>query len=168
MQEQLVIEGDIFNYIGNDVYICHQCNTTSKSGRGIARAIFDKYPNADVYKTRHKKGEFSGLGSIDIFNCKEGENSVNIVNIYAQKVPGYPAGTDSRKSRELLFDQGLEKLREHIMNLQGRKTVIFPYNIGCNLAGGDWTIYHKMLVDFAEKIKENAEVIIVRKVENVD
>jgi hypothetical protein len=44
--------------------------------------------------------------------------------------------------------------------------LIFPYNVGCGLAGGDWRIYHKLIIDFAEKIKENADVIIVRKNEN--
>lgn len=43
-----IIEGDLLN--ATEKYICHQTNCLSQgSAAGIARAIFDRFPYADIY-----------------------------------------------------------------------------------------------------------------------
>ena len=32
-----------------EIYICHQCNCESVQALGLAKAIFDKYPDSDIY-----------------------------------------------------------------------------------------------------------------------
>ena len=41
------IGGDILKQPG---IICHQCNTVTKSSKGLATAIFTTFPFSDIYK----------------------------------------------------------------------------------------------------------------------
>ena len=46
----VVVEGDLLS-IETD-YIAHQCNCVTKAARGLAKALFAKYPEANIYRQR--------------------------------------------------------------------------------------------------------------------
>ena len=45
-------------------FILQQCNCESRSARGLSKALFARFPYANVYKTRHARGELSTPGTI--------------------------------------------------------------------------------------------------------
>jgi hypothetical protein len=65
-----------------------------------------------------------------------------------------PAETKER--RIVWFQECLDKFKleldEKGMNREDVQ-IGFPYGIGCGLAGGDWTVYSKMISDWEKEIK---------------
>lgn len=55
-------------------------------------------------------------------------------------------GFDSSSQREEWFHQCMLS----IIKLEGVKSIAFPYQIGCGLAGGNWENYYKMITKFTE------------------
>lgn len=150
------IEGDLLE--SDAKYICHQCNCTSIGSAGLAREIFKKYPYADAYWRGCDRipGEISVMGN--------GENQRYIINMYAQIRPGCSSlyvlkQSDGANDRIKYFISCLQKIKQ-IENLE---SIAFPFGIGCNLAGGDWSKYYKILKKFAESIPEVKVYIISLK-----
>jgi O-acetyl-ADP-ribose deacetylase (regulator of RNase III) len=158
-EEKLVIAGDLLSMV--NTYICHQCNCTSTTGRGLAVDIFNKYPSANVYKQKHKLGDYSAVGTIDVFDADDN----HVINMYAQYRPaGIESGGATRAFRKQWFKECLDDLHEYLVeNARDHATVAFPYLIGCGLAGGNWSEYHALILDFAENISDVAKVVIVRR-----
>ncbi len=130
---------DLLNF--TEQYAAHQCNCVSTDAKGIARYIFQKFPNADTYKNRPTP---SIPGNIDICG--------NIINMYAQYYPTVAKYTnDSNDKRIIWFKQCLVKISQ-INNIH---SIAIPYNIGCGLAGGNWNIYYSMIEEFAVNTKIN-------------
>lgn len=145
-----IIKGDILN--SNSQYIIHQCNCVTKNAGGLAKAIFDKYPYANTYISRNNS---STLGSIEIKG--DGKDERFIINMYAQFYPGKPNyNNDSYENRKQWFYECLLKISK-IKNL---KSVAIPFGIGCNLAGGNWIDYYKMICDFDKSV--NIQIIIYK------
>jgi uracil-DNA glycosylase len=117
--------------------IAHVCNCTTKgSAKGVANAIFDRYPYADVYK-RRKNNDTPGR----IRLCG-GKNEKKIVNMFAQKYPGKPNETDDTyELRKKWFEECLMR----ISTIKNLRSIAFPCRIGCGLAGGEWSDYQTML-----------------------
>lgn len=146
-----VIEGDILQC--NTKFICHQCNCITKGhGRGLAYAIFKKYPYANTYSNEHYQRV---PGSISIHG--NGISQRYVINIYSQFGPGKQRTNDTEKMRLKWFIKGLSKLRE-FNNLE---SIAFPYKIGCGLASGNWKIYKKIIDRFANSIE--ADVFIYKR-----
>lgn len=105
-------------------------------------------------------------GTIDIIH-----GNLNVVNVMGQVTQG----STSRKrmdfndtvGRKRHFKKGLDALVAFLTSEQcqrddqGKVVVVFPKNIGCGLAGGDWTEYRAMIIDFANQVDENTIVRIV-------
>ena len=77
--------------------------------------------------------------------------------------------SDTTENRTKWFQQCLRQLEEAIPKENIRR-VVFPFKIGCGLAGGNWERdYQPSLVEFNESVtgssKNGVEVIIVKKVE---
>lgn len=126
----------------NAQVIAQQCNCTSKKAKGLSRSIVEKFPYADVYSEREKP---STPGTIKITgNRKKGERFV--AALFAQLNPGKPQKGDSVSQRIEWFEQCLEKLAR----TKSLKSVAFPYNIGCGLAGGNWNTYYDILTKWTE------------------
>ena len=136
-----VVTGDLLE--ADAECIVHQTNcVTHGRAAGLAAAIFHKYPWSDIYATRQEYGE---PGSISVHAGSLDEHKV--INLNGQFFPGQPrfySGFDSEKARLHYFHSALLEIGD--LNV---KSVAFPYKIGCGLAGGDWTAYHKMIRDFA-------------------
>mmetsp|Transcript_47599 Transcript_47599/g.108488 ORF Transcript_47599/g.108488 Transcript_47599/m.108488 type:complete len:260 (-) Transcript_47599:302-1081(-) len=143
------IVGDIL--FAKEQYVCHQCNCVSKSAKGLAQALFSKYPWADVYRDRSAKPV---PGTIDV---RQGDGP-KVINLFGQVTPGKPRGRhDSKTRREEYFAEGLRA----ISKLDDLSSIAFPYSVGCGLAGGDWPQYQRMLQTFATGLPD-VQVVVYR------
>lgn len=146
----VTINDSIFNHTQD--YMCHQCNCITVSALGLAKAVFEKYPNTNTYKNRIRNinTTFSKPGTIDIFPEDK------IINIYSQFFPGKSKDkSDTNEKRIEWLKQCLQEIINQIPNL---KSLAIPYHIGCNLAGGDWPTYVEIFTEFSHN--NNIEVVI--------
>ncbi|HMP29454.1 MAG TPA: uracil-DNA glycosylase [Saprospiraceae bacterium] len=136
--------------------IVHQCFCTAKrkSAKGLAAKIFKKYPYSNVYCHRN---EDSIPGTIEVRgSIKHKERWV--CAIYGQYHPGTPSdkNDDTAKNRRLWFKKALKKIGK----IQNLRSIAFPYKIGCGLAKGKWSLYEKLISDFASN-NPKVEVYII-------
>jgi len=132
-------------------YLVHQCNCTSRYGKGLSKSMFQHYPYANRYATRHQP-DLPGTISIHGSGAQR-----KIINMYAQRYPGKANGTDdTSESRIWAFNECLLIL----INLHHPLfTYAFPHGIGCGLAGGDWDKYERLLDKFADAVgQHNVEI----------
>lgn len=142
----LMLDCDIF---------CHQVNCQGRMGSGIAKTIKEKYPIVFEEYINFCKNAISSknlLGKCQIININD---NLLCANLFGQLYYGYGG-----------LYTNYEGLRCALMNLydfcsyhENKKWIIgIPYNIGCGLAGGDWNIVYKMILE----IFENDNNIIVK------
>ena len=62
---------------------------------------------------------------------------------------------DTPQEREQWFAQCLEELGQ----CDSYQNLAFPYQIGCGLAGGNWSRYLSMIEDFAVKYKKHVTLV---------
>lgn len=131
----VIIEIKNGNILEEKMCIAHQCNCISKNGKGLSKQINDKYPYANIYKTREHNSQ---CGTISIHNS---ENNPTIICMFAQFCPGIPKSLyDSANNRVKWFEQCIDTI------IQSNFTdIAMPFGIGCGLAGGDWNTYYKIL-----------------------
>lgn len=103
-------------------YIAHQCNCCSRGAAGIAKQIFERFPDAAYPRQRVRDP-----GTISV-------HSNRVINCYAQLVPGKPCKNDTAEMRLRWFRQCLFA----ITKIEGIRSVALPFGIGCGLAGGNW------------------------------
>lgn len=133
-------------------YIVHQLNCVTNTSAGLARAIFSRFPYADVYSHRkypHSPTVEEQMGNIIIRG--DGRDDRYVIGIYGQYYPGKPkfhnSVRDGYKARENAFANGLLRIAE----IEGISSVSFPSKIGCTLAGGDWDKYERMIIEWSEQ-----------------
>ena len=157
-----IVAGDLLE--AQEQYIAHQCNCLTQNSAGAAKAIFDKYPYANTYERRVKDadGQTTNIdvpGTIAIMG--DGQEQRYVINMYAQYYPGrskYPLSTlDGIPVRLSYFYKCLLR----IAKLPGLESVAFPWRVGCNLGGGDWTHYLGMLTNFAQYVGDKYGVKVV-------
>jgi len=143
-----IIDGDLLES-PDERLIGHQCNcVTIGNAKGLAAALFAKYPFADVY-ARRKGRDVPGTYSYHIppiwFNhgtsCAGTNRAPSIVNFYGQVYPGKPRLGDNAEQRLHWLEKGLRELH----NSASIPRIALPYGIGCGLAGGHWPDYQDML-----------------------
>lgn len=136
--------------------IIHQCNCLSHGpAKGLAAAVFARFPDADVYSKRaqgqrgpDKPGTISQHG--------------RIVNLYGQWFPGVAnSRLDNAEQRLKWFKQGLVELASKLRS-ETTLCIAFPENIGCGLAGGSWPLYKAEIRQWAEQHPNWQCVIVVR------
>jgi len=162
-----IIQGNILE--SKCKYICHQCNALTSSSAGLANAIFFKYPHSNIYSARKNKQRnelpLKGQEMGKIIVCGNGNGQRYVINMMCQFYPGKTlekyGNIDGPQARLNYFNSCLNKIAL-IPNLE---SVAFPYKIGCNLGGGDWNKYYKMLKNFSIYIKksDNVSVLIYKK-----
>ena len=161
------IYGDLLSYASD--FLVHQTNCTSTGARGLAQHVFRKYPFANTYRTNDPCRQ---VGTVSFHTC-DTTTAPTIVNLYGQ----YGTGTnkknkkvkikDDQKTRESYFRLGLIDLENKLQNNNNnnnnnKATVAFPFGIGCNLAGGDWSTYRTMISRFATRNQSIVDVVIVQ------
>lgn len=138
-----IIEGDLFE--AKEGLLCHQVNCKGVMGRGVAKTFKEKFPmafaqyaaNCETY--RGISDELLGLCSFyriedDFYTCC----------MFAQD--------DYRgsgvKTNYAAFEECCDNIKRAIESFGGldkSSPINMPYNIGCGLAGGDWSIIYSIL-----------------------
>ena len=111
----------------------HQVNCFHTMGAGIARQIALKFPEAYDADKDTPYGVRSKLGTFSFTEAKDYPNKF-IYNLYSQFTIGH--------GKQTLYDsvaEGLEKIRIHAIS-KGLTKLGMPYNMGCTLGGGNWSI----------------------------
>lgn len=155
-----LIHGDLFESPAK--YLCHQCNSVTQRGAHLAKAMFERYPWADIYSPRIAKdrselplpGETPG----NIIVRGDGEGQRYVINLIGQYYPGkckYPnSKRDGYDARLGYFRSCLMKIAD-IPNLH---SIVFPWRIGCGAAGGDWGQYLSSIRTFSEHVDAKVSV----------
>lgn len=123
--------------------IAHCANCFCTMGSGIAKQIKEKLPEAFLVDSKTQAGDRTKFGR---FSCAEINNpkiktSVKFVyNLYGQ----FYYGRDSRKLNYESIYTALEGMRWDCVS-KPVKTIGFPKNMGCNLAGGHFPIVYEMI-----------------------
>eukprot|EP00438_Fugacium_kawagutii_P006264 Skav222651 [mRNA] locus=scaffold997:205789:207644:- [translate_table: standard] len=166
------VAGDLLE--APEQYIVQQSNCATTYPAGLAAAIAEKFPHADVYKpeARKRRGTERGdcPGTIAVMGgpcATEEQEKRGVINVFGQFCPGKPnkrtRGRVNYKGIEAGIDvvddeqQRLEWFKaalQQIAELPDLESVAFPYQIGCGLAGGDWKQYQAALNDFAQQVKD--------------
>jgi len=134
-----IIKGDLLDAFdrGEVDIIGHVVNCQSVMGSGIALAIKNRYPNVykrylDSFPEALKEGVTKDLmlGHVEVID--------GVANMYAQ----FKYGADKRHLNYGAISQCLSSLA-----MYGDKSYIFgfPYKMGCDRAGGDWSVVLEMI-----------------------
>lgn len=138
-----VIHGDILT--AKEDIIVHQVNCQGVMGAGLALAIKRKYPNVyDKYKIACNTMQPEDLlGKIQLI--KTHDNKM-VCNLFGQLNYGRNKVQTDYEAITMCFDKIYRYAK--LNNL----TVAIPYNIGCGLAGGNWTrVLNIILKRFKDK-----------------
>lgn len=160
------VNGNILD--ATEKVIIHQINAVTRKSHGLSTQIFNKFEYADVYTGRPVQPDFNLVGKIIVREHAVDKNLPIIIGIVGQRMPGrlgmtynYKGFTtpplETAKMRQDWFQSGLNELKKFV-NDKNINQIAVPYKIGCGLAGGNWTIYEKMLQNFEEESK--CEVVI--------
>ena len=126
--------------------IVHQTNCISRNAKGLAKAIFDRWPECDVYKNRS-----SDVLIGKISTCETREEKFTVINLFGQISPGNPGGkTDSKEKRLDYFKSGLAEISCFVKEAK-IQSIAFPENIGCGYGGGNWEEYKECIELFAKE-----------------
>jgi len=149
-----IVEGDLLT--AKEEYICQQTNCISINARGLSETIRLKF-GVDPYSHRrslhgrnHAIPEDCDIpGTIKVLS--NGENKV--ICMFAQYGMGEPFSygnniDDSFEKRLKWFNLCLFEIAK-----LKPKSLAFPYNIGCGLAGGNWNDYLSALKYFSNYFK---------------
>lgn len=127
--------------------IIHQANLFHTFGAGIAHAILEKFPEAYAADKATTHGDESNakLGSYSLgrITDSKGTSIKNVINLYSQTGIG---GKDRQTSYDAMV-QGLTSLRNRMEKNPSHWIVGIPYQMGCGLANGSWTIVRAILED---------------------
>jgi len=137
----------ITRYIKGDItetelkYIAHGCNCMNKMGSGVAKALYEKFP--EVKERYHSYMEWilergdEPLGKVASVWSKDKQ----IYNCFTQKNYGY----DGKK---YVNYAAIVKCFSSLVEVKHRfdGPIAIP-KIGCGLAGGDWNIVEQLIND---------------------
>lgn len=149
-----IVEGDILN--ATEDIICQQVDCQGVMSGDLSNQIIAKYP--EVYP-KYKKycdgcrdnDNRNLLGDVQTIILFDGKIMANLFGQYS-----YGIGkqyTNYGALRECL--EGILKL-----SIAFNSSLALPYNLGCGLAGGDWSIVYKII----EEVFENYYVTIYKLV----
>lgn len=156
------IKGDLIKLAeeGKFTVIVQGCNCFHIMGGGIARQLADKYPQVLEADKKTPYGDRKKLGKCSIVTINSKEHEFIVVNVYTQ----YNCSSGSDVFEYEHFKQFLERLTPvSLYGTQGTRrkgSIGFPM-IGAGLVGGDWNRISKMIEQFAEDVKDWAEVTVV-------
>jgi len=146
-----IVEGDLFECA--ETFLCHQCNCVTNRSAHLAKAVFARFPYADIYTPRKTP---DNPGTIIISG--DGATQRFVINMLGQYYPGrckYPnSKKDGYPARQGYFQSCLKQMEK----LTG--SFAFPWRIGCGAAGGYWDDYLEDLKEFEANIE--GDVVIYK------
>lgn len=138
-----IINGNILNI--TDAYIVHGCNCVTVDSVGLAKDIFEKFPQHNVYLRR--AGGFKDIpGTILV--------SGHIINMFCQYTPGKPKTEEERIKRLEYFISCIYQIDHEIP--KGSKIAV-PFNIQCGHGGGKWEDY-QILIGYLKMFNYNVVI----------
>lgn len=126
-------------------YICHQVNCQGKMNSGVAKAIREKWPI--VYTTYweafiHEKNLLGSILTVDLADYKSvtWPTAPVVINMFSQEFYGYDG---KRYTSYDAFDECLQHIKSIVP--KGKK-IAFPYKIGCDRGGAEWTVIYPLIM----------------------
>ena len=165
-------EGDLLNITSG--VIVQQLNCVTVRAHGLSASIAKKFPYANVYaerrpvshpdfilgKNRCIADDESNVGTCCISRPPLGFG-VTVVGLFGQHAPGRDMGRWTQRETPAMRQGWFTRALDHMHNkLSQDVPIYFPWMIGCGLAGGDWTVYRKIIEDFATSSGRN--IILVK------
>ena len=144
MKESMyVIKGNLVELAKKGYFdvIVQGCNCFNTMGAGIAKQIKKAWPEIYAVDCKTVRGDKKKLGTITVAY----EEDAIVVNAYTQ----YYYGT--KRGRNADYDAIRSAFR--IINDEFRGMVIGIPRIGAGLAGGDWNIIKKIIVEETPDVK---------------
>jgi hypothetical protein len=143
-----IVKGDILNYTEKDydIIICHQTNCQTKHAAGLAKLLFDKYPEANIYECNSESNCLRIPGNYNVSYTKDEKT---IFHLHGQNSPGKCNDKETPEMRLKWMKQILDKMSSIIK--KKNYLILFPSMMGCGLAGGNWEDYLALIKDFANK-----------------
>ncbi len=129
----MIIHKDCNIFDGGAQGIIHQANCQNTMGSGIAREIRARYPEAYEVDCKTIAGDYKKLGTFS--SVKTNDGKFVIYNCYSQ----YRYGREQRHTNYEAVYTGLSSIEQNAREL-GLTTLSLPYNMGCNLGGGNFHI----------------------------
>ena len=115
--------------------ILHCCNDANLMGSGVAKALFDKWPDVKVkYHYAFKNNVNDKLGDVHYVKVDASTYVGNIIgqhNIHVDESGNPPI-------RYWAMEKAFEKVVSSIRKRDEKVIVNIPYLMGCDLAGGKW------------------------------
>jgi hypothetical protein len=141
------VTDDLFNSV-EDV-MGHQTNCKTTKPWGLSKAMFDRYPVADVYSDDSVRVPGTTI-------LRKLESGRYVANLMGQRYPSRPKyKNDTSEKRLQWFTTALEEIPDEL-------SVALPYRIGCGLAGGDWDDYEDVIHQWS---KHRAGVVTIYQLE---
>ena len=123
-------------------FLAHCCNAKGVMGSGIARSIKERIPAAyEEYKYHLKDRELCGVDPMGDLSHAD-----NVINLIAQE--GYDKEHHNRNKRQVHYGYLAKALRRAATMFSGydeARTLIVPYKMCCDRAGGDWDVVVELL-----------------------
>lgn len=137
------IRGDLIKLAceGKFDVIIHGCNCYCAMGKGIAKTIRDKLPEAYEADKQTPKGDASKLGTYSSAQLTRNEHTFTVVNGYTQV---HWKGSGSK-----IDYNAMQKIFENVAIEFKGKRIGYP-QIGAGLGGGDWNRISKIIDDALE------------------
>ena len=145
-----IISGNLLDFPNGINIICHQANIRNTFGAGIAKQIKIRYPSAYIADVNASNNNQAILGGYSY--CKISTNKY-IFNLYGQDLH-----TESIAGSATSYDaiySALNNMKKKVFELYSNSIygetegfiphIGFPYYMGCNLGGGNWELYKKII-----------------------
>jgi len=153
----LTLKADLFEVFEKlqEVTMVHCANCWHTMGSGIARIVRERYPEAYEADCRTKVGG-DKLGTYSLAKVNQYHNRT-IVNLYGQNLCTRNSLGDRDVSYDAVYD-GLRDLFKTCNQAKDVDTLLIPYGLGSDLAGGRWSIIYQMVDTLAQ---DNPDLNIV-------
>lgn len=144
-------KGDVLN--SGETMVVHGCNCFNTMGSGIARQVREEYHEAYLVDMMTVPGDVNKLGK---FTTAVGKNGTRIINAYTQ----YHYSREKVNADYSAIEAALRLVCE---TYPDQKVIAMP-KIGAGLAGGDWNIIEKILIDVSNDYDRTFRVYLFENV----
>lgn len=144
-----IVEGNMFELeTKRPVMLVHQVNCKGVMGSGVALQVRKLYPKVyEIFERKYSKAWYKPglLGTCDFVNVND---DTVVCNLYGQDSYGvkFIDGKQVQHTDYEAFISGMRLVNAYVKK-HGVKSVIFPFNIGCDRGGGKWSVIKEIIED---------------------
>ncbi|MCU6792374.1 macro domain-containing protein [Paenibacillus sp. WQ 127069] len=135
-----IVKSDLLR--ASEHIIAHQVNCQAVMGSGVAKQIKHHYPKVytEYLQFCHQNKE-NLLGLCQFVALDQGSTKY-VANLFGQQDFG-------RDGKKYTNDDALRNALNELCKFAktNKYSIAFPYGIGCNRGGGDWSVVSKMIND---------------------